>query len=69
MIHIGRRRTSIQLDEPAWCALLDVAAREGFTVNELCTTIGAEKPRAIAAKSSDELATCAAPPRVVVREA
>jgi predicted DNA-binding ribbon-helix-helix protein len=27
--------------------LLEIAAREGFTVNELCTAIHAEKPRAL----------------------
>jgi predicted DNA-binding ribbon-helix-helix protein len=69
MIHIGRHRTSIRLDEPTRRALLDIAAREGFTVNELCTAVAAEKPRAVTAKSSEKLATCAAPPRIVVRAA
>jgi hypothetical protein len=49
--------------------LLDIAARDGFAVNEFCTAVAAEKPRAVAAKSSEKLATYAAPPRVVVRAA
>jgi predicted DNA-binding ribbon-helix-helix protein len=37
----------MNLDEPTWRALLDIADREGFTVNEFCIVIHAEKPRAV----------------------
>jgi predicted DNA-binding ribbon-helix-helix protein len=43
--YIGKRRTSARFDALTWSALLEIAKREGVTVNELCTAIAAAKPR------------------------
>jgi predicted DNA-binding ribbon-helix-helix protein len=43
--YIGKRRTSARFDELTWRLLLEVANREGVTVNQLCTAIAAAKSR------------------------
>jgi predicted DNA-binding ribbon-helix-helix protein len=46
-VRIGARRTSFRLDAVTWNALDEIAAREGITRHELCTTIADSKPRAL----------------------
>jgi predicted DNA-binding ribbon-helix-helix protein len=46
-VRIAGRRTSCRLDAATWSALGDVAGRRGVTVNDLCTSIAATKPRAL----------------------
>ena len=49
---IAGRRTSCRLDAATWSALGDVARRQGVTVNELCTSIAAAKPRALSVSAA-----------------
>jgi predicted DNA-binding ribbon-helix-helix protein len=51
-VRIARRRTSCRLDAATWSALGDVARRQGVTVNELCTSIAAAKPRALSVSAA-----------------
>lgn len=51
-VRIGGQRTSCRLDAMTWSALGDVARRERVTVNELCTSIAAAKPRALSVSAA-----------------
>ncbi len=39
-IYVGEHRTSIRLETAFWDMLDQVSAREGITVNDVCTRIG-----------------------------
>lgn len=36
---VGGRRTNLRLENAYWGSLKDICAREGFTLNELCSEI------------------------------
>lgn len=36
---VNKRRTSVRLETPMWSALEDIAMREGYTINEICSEI------------------------------
>ena len=38
-VNIGRRRTSLRLEQEFWEALMDICARESLTIHELCTLV------------------------------
>lgn len=38
-VNIGRRRTSLRLEQEFWEALMDICARESLTLHELCTLV------------------------------
>jgi predicted DNA-binding ribbon-helix-helix protein len=42
-VRIGKRRTSVRLEEPLWAALDDIVKSEGVTMHELCTCIASER--------------------------
>jgi predicted DNA-binding ribbon-helix-helix protein len=42
-VWIGRRRTSLRLEQAMWQALEEVAAEGGLTIHELCTMIEARR--------------------------
>ncbi len=44
-LRISERRTSIRLDQDAWEALGNIAAREGGTISKICTVIYNTKNR------------------------
>jgi predicted DNA-binding ribbon-helix-helix protein len=43
-ITIGRRRTSIRLDNPTWRALQEIALRADVSISQLCTLVARNKP-------------------------
>ncbi len=38
-VNIGRRRTSLRLEQEFWEALMDICARESLTIHQLCTLV------------------------------
>ena len=44
-IRIGKRRTSVRLEDSLWQALRDIAAAEGIDIHILCTRLHASRGR------------------------
>ncbi len=38
-VNVGRRRTSLRLEQEFWEALADICARESLTIHQLCTLV------------------------------